>query len=379
MSHEPHNQDPPIGRQAGLSSVRTPGDRPIRVKFVAKGHQKHHQDIFLRQFPGRHPVWGRCEFDFDPDATNYDWLAVYDDLPPIPGERFSTRVEQLACAPEHTLFITMEPSTIKTYGYDFLEQFGVVITSQERWAITNRRAVFTQPALRWYYGDAPTRLRTWDQMQRQPPDAKSADLSAVCSSKQQTNTEHASRYAFTMRVREAFPDMALFGRGICPIDDKADALDAFRYHLAIENHICPHHWTEKLSDAFLGLTLPFYFGCPNAADYFPADSFIPIDIHQPEASVQQIRRAIRGGEYERRLPAIREARRRVLEEYNLFAVVASHVERGFDPQAPLQADAVVHSRHRSRRRSLLHAVRFRFEQLRTQRRHRLIRRRRAAA
>lgn len=370
----PDHSTPPAA-----DSGSRPTDGMIRVKFVAKGHQKYHQDIFLRQFPGRSPVWGRCVFDFDPDAAEYDWLAVYDDLPPIPGERFSTRVERLACAPAHSLFITMEPSTIKTYGYDFLDQFGVVITSQEPWAVTNPRAVFTQPALRWYYGDAPTRLRTWDQMQRDPPARKNRDLSAVCSSKQQTNTEHAARYAFTMALKQAIPEMALFGRGVCPIDDKADALDDFRYHIAIENHICRHHWTEKLSDAFLGLTLPFYYGCPNAADYFPADSLIAIDIHQPEAAIARIRKAIAEGEFERRLPAIQEARRLVLEKYNLFAVIAEQVESRFDPHAPVERAAVICSRHRSRRRSLMHSLRFRLETFRIQSRHRRDRRDRRAA
>jgi hypothetical protein len=351
----------------------------IRVKFVAKGHQKYHQDIFLRQFPRRKPVWGNCEFDFDPDAKSYDWLAVYDDLPPYEGERFSTRIESLNCAPQHTSFITMEPSSIKTYGYDFLNQFGVIITSQERWAITNSQAVYTQPALRWFYGDAPTRLRTWDQMVMEPPEHKTEQVSAVCSSKQQKNTVHADRYAFTMRLKQLLPEMALFGRGVCPIDDKADALDAFRYHVAVENHICQHHWTEKLADAFLGLTLPFYYGCPNADDYFPSDSYIPIDIHRPERAAARIQQAIDNNEYEQRLPAIREARRRVLEQYNLFSVVAHHAERNFDANAVTSLDAAVYSRHRSRRRSLMHTLRFGVEQMRTQRRHRQLKRSRSAA
>ena len=52
-------------------------------------------------------------------------------------------------------------------------------------------------------------------------------------------------------------------------------------HIAVENHIAPHHWTEKLSDSFLGYCLPFYIGCPNAADYFPEQSFIGLDIEDP--------------------------------------------------------------------------------------------------
>lgn len=354
-------------------------DRPIVVKFLAKGHQKSHCDIFLRQFPGQNPQWGRCRFDFDPDCRNYDWLAVYDDLPPYPGERFSSRIEPLACAPQHSLFITMEPSSIKTYGYDFLDQFGVIITSQEPWAITNPQTVYTQPALRWFYGAAKNHLRTWDEMTGSPPDRKTGDLSAVCSSKKQANTVHADRYAFTMRLKELIPEMALYGRGVCPIDDKADALDGFRYHITIENHICPHHWTEKLADAFLGLTLPFYYGCPNAADYFPPESFIPIDIHQPEQAARVIRAAMESGEYERRLPFIREARRRILEEYNLFAMIAREVEQRFDSAARPVENSVIFSRHRSRRRSLMHYLRFGLEQMRMRRAHRHLKRDRKAA
>jgi len=357
---------------------------PINVKFVAKGHPLSQQDIFLRQFPGRSAQWSRCRFTFDPDAIQYDWLAVYDDLPPMPGERFSSRIESLACPPQNTLFITMEPSSIKTYGYDFLNQFGVVITSQEPWAITNPQAVYTQPALRWFYGVSPKQLRTWDEMIQSPPEHKTGDLSAVCSSKKQKNTVHAERYAFTMRIKQLIPEMALFGRGVCPIDDKADALDSYRYHIVIENHVAPHHWTEKLADAFLGLTLPFYYGCPNVADYFPKDSFIPVDVRDPEGAARIIRDAISTQQFERRLPAIREARRRVLNQYNLFAVVAreiEHREEGShaDSSTPGSVGARLYSRHASRKRSLLHTLRFAGEHLRMKLRSRNLRRQARAA
>jgi hypothetical protein len=33
--------------------------------------------VWPRQLPGNRPVWGRCEFRFDPACTDYDWLVVY--------------------------------------------------------------------------------------------------------------------------------------------------------------------------------------------------------------------------------------------------------------------------------------------------------------
>jgi hypothetical protein len=238
--------------------------------------------------------------------------------------------------------------------------------------------VRSQPALRWFYGAGRTRLRYWDEIALAVPEFKSGDLSAVCSTKKQTNTVHGDRYAFTMRLKQLIPTMELFGRGIRPIDDKADALDAYRYHIVIENHLAPHHWTEKLADAFLGLTLPFYCGCPNAGDYFPESSFIPVDVRDPDGAAVVIRNAIATRQFEQRLPAIREARRRVLHDYNLFAVIARELDARLVTPSRDLSGTPLYSRHASRRRSLRHTVRFALEHLTCTVRNRHRRSRRAA-
>ena len=112
---------------------------------------------------------------------------------------------------------------------------------------------------------------------------------------------HSHRVRFTQWMQTQLPQLDVFGHGVRYIEDKSDAIDPYRYHIAIENHICQHHWTEKLSDSFLGLSLPFYFGCPNIADYFPEESYIPIEIGKFSESLETIQRAIRDKEYEKRL------------------------------------------------------------------------------
>ena len=64
------------------------------------------------------------------------------------------------------------------------------------------------------------------------------------------------------------------------MNDKAEALSPFRYHPAVEKcRVAPHPTSpEKLTDCFLGRCLRPGVGAPNAADYFPEDSFIPLDI-----------------------------------------------------------------------------------------------------
>ena len=293
----------------------------IRVKLVLKSATRKEGEGLRRHFPGGVPMWGDCEFIFDQDSNDYDWLVVYDDLPSVAGERHSLRCERLSCDPYRTLFITAEPSTIKTYASRFLGQFGHVLTSQEPWALRHPNAIFSQPALVWFYGRHDPAI-TYDRMLADIPVLKTALLSTVCSSKQQTHTLHRARYRFTQQLKSVIPSMDVFGHGVRPIKDKSEAVDAYRYHLAIENHVCRHHWTEKLADAFLGHCLPFYHGCPNVFDYFPEESLIPVDIGKPDEAIEIIKRAVRDSEYEKRTKAIGEARRLVLEKYGIFSVVS---------------------------------------------------------
>ena len=137
-----------------------------------------------------------------------------------------------------------------------------------------------------------------------PPD-KTADLSMFMSFKSQKHTMHHLRASFMQALADRLGNKVdLFGRNLKFVEHKAEGTDGYRYQIAIENHVAPHHWTEKLSDAYLGYCLPFYFGCPNVSEYFPPESFIGLDINDVEVSVDIIRQAIANNEYEKRLDAI---------------------------------------------------------------------------
>ena len=325
-----------------------------------------------RQLPGGKNKWGRCQFIFDPDYAEYDWLVAYDDLSPLAGEKFSERIEPLSCSTENTILVTAEPSSIKTYSSDFCQQFGVVITSQEPWAIAHGHVVRTQTAYPWFYGRSDTGLLQFDQIRDNPPNAKSRLISTVCSSKLgRSHTLHRARFEFTERLEQALPEIDRFGKGVRYLDDKAEVLDSYRYHVAIENDSVPDYFTEKLVDSFLGLALPFYFGCTNAEDYFPQNSFIPIDIFDFEGSINTIRQAIRTNEYEKRLPFIREARRRVLEEHNLFALLSREIEERHEPGSVgsgANGERIeIYSRRALRDKSTRHFLRTVYEKFRMKR------------
>lgn len=332
--------------------------RPIRVKFLSKAQTPDRDyDRWLRRLPGGRNRWDQCEFIFEQDCRDYDWLVVYDDLPRHPGESKPLWEEVLSCPRGQTMLLTTEPSAIKLYGYGFLRQFGWVLSSQEPDFIRHPGMIHRQAGLVWFYGNTDER-GTFDHLAATgDPPPKSANLSTVCSAKQMRHTLHANRVAFTHALKSAIPEMEIYGQGVREIPDKADALDPFRYHLAIENHVAPHHWTEKLTDPFLGWCLPIYHGCPNAADYFPEESFIPIDILDFDAAKERILKAIRDDEYSRRLPAIREARRLALYEYSTFPQIARLVTERHQPGSIASTPPeTIASRHLWRRRHPFEAI-----------------------
>lgn len=294
----------------------------IRVKFMARPEER----IWRHQLPDDAPIWGLCEFIFDADEAEYDWLVVYDDLPPARGERRSMRIETLACHADKTILVTSEPSSIKSYFTDFTDQFGAVLTSQPQWALPHPNRLYQQPALQWFYGVGSNSEISFSELQDSVASEKLQMVSIVGSSKQQTHTLHALRFQFIAALKEQCKALNVFGREDIPMDDKAEAVRPFRFHVAVENHYSQHHWTEKLADAYLGEAVPVYVGCPNITDYFPEDSYIALDITDPTSAAEVIN-GLTEEEYLKRRPSVLEAKKRVLFEYNLFAVLSDYIEK----------------------------------------------------
>lgn len=312
----------------------------IRVKLVNRGSTGTNS-LWGLQCPGGQGKWGNCVFTFDPFERKYDWLVVVDDVPRL----LPYQTESLACSPENTILVTSEPSSVTRYGKAFAAQFGHLLTNQSEQTLPHPNAIRTQTGNVWLYG------KTYDQITRTSLPKKHRLFSTLCSSKQQAHTMHARRYDFTQRLKAELPELDVYGHGVRYVKHKYEALDPYRFHLIIENHIAPDVWTEKLADAFLGLTLPIYCGCPNVFDYFPKGSLIPIDINDFDGSLQIIQRLVSNpGEYERRLEAINEARRRVMEEYNLPAMLSriikkAEIEQVVTPNKKIYSRRIMRARH----------------------------------
>lgn len=318
----------------------------IRVKFVSKTQPDEIDRLWRPLLPSGSNRVGRCHFSFDPDDRDYDAFIAYEDLPPLSGESKVMRTERLSCARANTMLITTEPASIRIDGPNYLRQFGHVWTRKHPSLVRHPKQIRDTPPLRFFYGRnlaGGAHLPLEETL----PD-KSRGLSGMSSTKAMNHTVHAARLDFMMALKARLgDDFDLFGRGIRSVDDKAEAMAAYRYHVAIENHVEPGHFTEKLTDCFLAGCLPFYFGDPDYACVFPENSVIPIDIMDFDGAVSTMTDAIQNRAYDRRRSSILKARKITLERFNTLAAVARTVETFFDETA--SPGGVIHGRHAFRK------------------------------
>lgn len=284
-----------------------------------------------------------CLFIFDPSCREYDWFVLYDDMPRRDCGTIHKEVEKLCCPKSHTILITQEPPSIKIYPRCYTHQFGYVLSTHLADSLSHPALKLSCGALHPYNG------RSWKENLSMTVYDKTELLSTVCSAKQMKHTEHHSRYVLTKYISEHLPEMHWFGRGVRPLENKYDVLDSYKYHIAIENYIHPYHWTDKIIDPLLSHCLTFYAGDPKLGEFLPPESFIPIPLHDPEVALGIIREAIENNEYEKRLPAIMEARRLLVTKYNTLQRVTDIIHEHKDLPGQEKGGSVLKGRHALRK------------------------------
>ncbi len=264
----------------------------------------------VRQTPGSGGVWDGIRFTLD-ETEECDFLVVLNNR---------MKRDLRARCPEGRVWALMQ----EPYAWGFTDwmaeghdAFDRVYTNYLPAPGGKYRA--SHPALPWHV------LSTYDELVSCAMPPKDRALSWIVGNCRDL-PGHMKRLSFLRRIREERGlEIDLFGRAVRYIEDKWDGLASHRYSIAVENASWPEYWTEKIADCFLAWTVPIYHGCPNLESYFPADSFIRIDIDRPREAVETIRRIVRDDDWERRLPAVSEARRKVLQEYQLFPHLAKLV------------------------------------------------------
>lgn len=276
----------------------------------------------FRQTPNNSGRWKNAQFYLNHGEEPCDFLVVF------AGHRGLIKEN---IPKEHTLFIAGEPPAIKKYSEAYLAQFGSVICSDTKTSHPKKK--IDQQGYPWFCGlkflenENKVSVKSYDDFKQDTEIKKTKLISVVCSDKQ-SKPGHRKRFEFVQKLKEAFGDeMDLFGTGQNPIADKSEAIRPYKYHIAIENSVAPDYWTEKLSDCYLEEAYPFYAGCPNVDKYFSTNAYSIINLDDPNASINLIRNAIATNHYETALSHIQDAKRQVLDEYNLFNLITDHIDK----------------------------------------------------
>jgi len=181
------------------------------------------------------------------------------------------------------------------------------------------RRITAPPALDWWV------KKSFDELSTMGPPKKTGQISAIASTKT-WKAGHQRRHEFFEYLEANEAGVDVFGHGRPrELADKWDGIAPYQYSIAIENTSKRDYWTEKISDCFLSFTVPIYFGATNIADYFPRESYIWLPLDDQVQAKRVIQEILAEDDWEKRLPAITEARKLVLEKYSLFGQLSAAI------------------------------------------------------
>ncbi len=256
---------------------------------------------------------GGYHFEIDNDCDICDYWIVWGDL----GQSDLKRKVKAG----KTIFLTDEVHEFKNYPQKFTTQFDSVITPRND--INHRNIINSHELNTWHIN------KTYSQLETIVEIPKSKNISVVCSDLTDL-PGHKARYTLVNRLIGHFKDrLDVFGRGLNPIQDKWDALAPYKYSIAIENNSFPGYFTEKLSECYLTLTMPVYYGCKDIDKYFDAKSILNIDIDDYRQTINQIEQLLDEDPYPQQLPLLIEQKNRFLKNYNIFNALSEILTREF--------------------------------------------------
>lgn len=282
----------------------------IKVKLTLCDNSPLSVESFLKQTPSFSSRWGDVHFYINEKIDKYDYWVVYENLP------FE---DSAICPKENTIFIAGEPTTIKKYDEEFLNQFSKIITCQRR--IQGPNVYYMTPGHTWFP------KKSYDELSSNDKVEKSKLISLVVSNKSGT-PGHQKRLEFCLKLKEHFGDkMDIFGRGINDFDDKWDVLAPYKYSIAMENSVEVDNLTEKIGDCFTSLTFPFYHGCPNIDKYYNKDSYQLINIDDFEGTCKTIEKIINDEHhYEQHLKALIESKHKYINLFVLIPLITNFIK-----------------------------------------------------
>jgi len=246
------------------------------------------------------------EFAFTTELlSECDALLVFN----TPFEKIRTK-----CYAEKLVAFMMEPGDKDRHPWMFkgLHQYASVYSPVKN----SGNTILSHGYLGWYF------RQDYHFLAHLAVPSKTKMISCIASNLVQLQG-HRDRVNFINELKQNCPQINFYGKGDLFLSDKMDGLLPYKYSIAIENSSTDNYFTEKINDCFLSYTVPVYFGCTNIDKYFPAKSFITINIKDRPAALKKINWIIQNDDWVERLPYVMEARELVLKKYQPLAGAAS--------------------------------------------------------
>lgn len=281
-------------------------------------------ETFMRQLPASLEQEGFLFSENSLQDRVWDMVVVYEGL----KEKLSIRYKQGGL-----IFISGEPPFSRKYASKFLKQFDHLITSHPKIAHQNNH--LSQQALPWHFGlNFKTKKFNYrfDDLVCMPVPKKANKISIITSNKTMM-PGHKQRMIFLEALKNKFGnDIAIFGQGINPVDDKAEALLSYQFCICIENSSINNYWTEKITDPLLAYCVPIYYGCKNIDEYFNKNSVIKIDINNVDSSLNIIENILLNSDkiYSEKLQQLKKERNKILNEYNIYTVLVNFYSKNLN-------------------------------------------------
>lgn len=151
-------------------------------------------------------------------------------------------------------------------------------------------------------------------------------LSTVLSDKYQ-DPGHIKRIDFVKFLESKGLPVHVYGgnkfewkeyKGSPPSHQKDEAMFPYKYTFNVENFSTKGWYTEKLIDGILSESLIFYNGCTDLRLYVDERAYVWLDLSNFEDDYNKIKRAIENNLWEERLPYIKAAKQRILNDTGFF-------------------------------------------------------------
>lgn len=286
------------------------------------------------------------EFVYSREPVEADWHVMYDRIDEILVPNVTSRC----------LFMVAEPPELRRYDTSVLSRYGSVISAPFRYMrrLNNLRAA--TGLLPWRVGIAmenhnPSVTMTRDDfMTLAPP---TSDTVSVVTSQKALTKYQVSRLKLIDHLSARIPEMQVFGRDTNLVADKADALRASKYHLALENCQQNGFWTEKLSDPILMEAVTFYSGHNGwESDFAKNGGILDINVEKPAAVYETIRKSLDSDYYSQVRSSLVGNKEKVMRSRNIHGAIA-HVLASVQAIEKVKSQETFFPKQRTRKERLI--------------------------